>query len=60
MKFETSEKVNEWVRQHIKKGCISRAMAGEQFVWEFLPNAIVECQTVRCLICKKEFTDYID
>lgn len=60
MKFETTKKINEWKIKHIKKGCISRATCGEQFVYEFLPNAIVECQTIKCLICKKKFTDYID
>ena len=43
-----------------KSGCVSHATAGEQFVFEFLPSGIVECQTVKCLCCGKEFTDYVD
>ena len=60
MKFETSKKIDDWVLKHVKSGCVSRATAGEQFVYEFLPSGIVECQTVKCLCCKKEFTDYVD
>ena len=59
MTFKTTNKINEWIREHVKT-CKSHATAGEHFVYEFLPNAIVECQTVKCLCCKKEFTDYID
>lgn len=59
MKFETSEKLNKWVTKH-RKRCKSRATAGEQFVYEFVPSGIVECQTVKCLCCGKEFTDYVD
>ena len=33
---------------------------GEQFVYEFLPSGIVECQTVKCMYCGEEFTDYVD
>jgi len=60
MKFETTEKIDDWVLEHVKSGCISRATAGEQFKYEFLPTGIVECQTVVCLCCRKEFTDYVD
>ena len=59
MKFETSKKVNEWVEEH-RKMCKSHATAGEQFVYEFLPTGIIECQTVKCLCCKEKFTDYVD
>ncbi len=59
MRFDTSNKIDKWVVEHVKT-CRSRATAGEQFIYEFLPTGIVECQTVRCLCCKKEFTDYID
>lgn len=59
MKFETSTEINKWVREHLEKGCVSHTMAGEHFQYEFLANAIVEIQTVKCLICKEEFTDYI-
>ena len=48
------------MEKHIKQGCVSHATAGEQFVYEFLPSGIVECQTVKCLCCKKEFADYVD
>lgn len=58
MKFETSRKIDKWVENHIKEGCVSHATAGEQFVYRFLPSGIVECQTVRCLYCGKKFTDY--
>ena len=60
MKFETSEKIDEWVENHLKSGCISRATAGEQFMYKFLPSGIVECQSVKCLCCKKDFIDYVD
>lgn len=60
MKFETSKRIDKWVKEHVESGCRSRATAGEQFVYEFLPTSIVECQTVKCLCCKKEYTDYID
>lgn len=58
MKFETSEKIDKWVEKHRKK-CVSHATAGEQFVYEFLPTGIIECQTVKCLYCKEKFTDYV-
>lgn len=60
MKFETSEKIDEWVENHLKSGCISRATAGEQFVYKFLPSGIVEYQSVKCLCCGEKFTDYVD
>lgn len=44
----------------MKQGCVSYATAGEQFIYEFLPSGIIECQTVKCLCCKEEFTDYVD
>lgn len=59
MKFETSKKIDKWVENHRKK-CKSCATAGEQFIYEFLPSGIVECQTVKCMICKEEITDYVD
>ena len=60
MKFETSKKINNWIENHREQGCVSHATAGEQFVFEFLPTGIIECQTVKCLCCKKKFTDYVD
>lgn len=59
MKFETSKRIDRWVEQHQEK-CKTHATAGEQFVFKFLPSEIVECQTVKCLCCGKEFTDYVD
>lgn len=59
MKFETSKRIDRWVEQHHEK-CKTHATAGEQFVYEFLPSGIVECQTVKCLCCGREFTDYVD
>ena len=58
MKFETSEKIDKWVEKYREK-CVSHATAGEQFVYEFLPTGIIECQTVKCLCCKEKFTDYV-
>ena len=60
VEFKTSKRIDKWVEKHIKQGCVSHASAGEQFVYEFLPSGIVECQTVKCLCCKEEFTDYVD
>lgn len=59
MKFETSELIDKWVEKH-REGCKTRATAGEQFIYEFLPTGIIECQTVKCMCCKAEFTDYVD
>ena len=58
MKFVTSKKIDSWVKNHREK-CKSRATAGEQFEYKFLPTGIVECQTVNCLCCKEKFTDYV-
>lgn len=43
-----------------QKALCTHATAGEQFVYEFLPSGIVECQTVKCMCCNEEFTDYVD
>lgn len=59
MKFETSIKLNQWVKKH-RQNCVSYATAGEQFIYEFLPSGIIECQTVKCMLCKEKFTDYVD
>ena len=58
MTFETSQRLDKWVEKHRKK-CKTRTTAGEQFVWEFLPSGIIECQTVKCMCCGEEFTDYV-
>ena len=59
MEFITSNKIDKWVEKH-RKECKTRVTAGEQFVWEFLPSGIIECQTVKCMCCGAEFTDYVD
>lgn len=59
MVFETSKKIDKWMKEHSEK-CHSYATAGEHYIWEFLPSGIVECQTIKCLCCKEEFTDYVD
>ena len=59
MKFETSKKLDNWMKEH-NKICTSHATAGEHYVWTFLPTGIIEYQTIKCLICKEEFTDYVD
>ena len=60
IEFTTSKQLDKWVENHRKQGCISHATAGEQFVYEFLPSGIIECQTVKCMCCGEEFTDYVD
>ncbi|WP_288682343.1 hypothetical protein [uncultured Eubacterium sp.] len=61
MKFETSERIDKWVNNHKKQGCVSpRITAGKQFIYEFLPSGIIEYQTVKCLNCGEKFTDYVD
>ena len=60
IEFKTSKRIDKWIEKHMKQGCVSRATAGEQFVYEFLPSGIVECQTVKCMCCNEEFTDYVD
>lgn len=57
--FVPSKEIRAWVKNHVNAGCISHATAGEQFEYVFLPTSIIECQTVKCLICKKEFADYV-
>lgn len=59
MEFRTSPKIDIWADEHCKH-CKTNATAGEQFVYSFLPSGIIECQTVKCLCCGKEFTDYVD
>lgn len=33
MTFETSPRINKWMQDHVRQGCITRATAGEQFVF---------------------------
>ena len=42
MEFTTSKKIDKWVENHRKQGCVSHATAGEQFAYKFLPSDIVE------------------
>lgn len=58
-RFEVDKELEEWIREHVGK-CRSRAFDGAQFKYEFIPTAIVEVQTVKCMCCKKEKTVYID
>jgi hypothetical protein len=60
MEFITSKKIDKWVKDHRAGGCVSRATAGEQFEFTFLPTGIIECQSVECLCCGEKFTDYVD
>jgi hypothetical protein len=60
MKFETSKRIDSWVKSHVTQGCKSNATAGEQFVYEFIPTGIVECQTVKCMCCGDKMIDYVD
>ena len=59
MKFETSKNIDNWVKEH-SKICKSCASAGEHYEFRFIPSGIVERQDVKCLICREEFTDYVD
>lgn len=59
MTFKTTEKIDKWVKKHQKK-CKTNATAGEQFLYEFIPTGIFECQTVKCMCCYKKFADYTD
>lgn len=56
--FKVSPKLIRWMNKHSKK-CHFNATAGGQYLFEFLPIGMVECQTVKCIICKQEITDYI-
>lgn len=42
MEFITSKRIDKWVEKHREQGCVSRATASEQFIYEFLPSGIVE------------------
>ena len=59
MVFETSQRLDKWVKKH-RKECKTRATAGEQFIYKFLPSCIIECQTVKCMYCGEKFTDCVD
>ena len=60
IEFITSKKLDKWVENQRKQGCISHATAGKQVVYEFLPSGIIECQTVKCICCGEKFKDYND
>ena len=57
MKFETVSEIDKWVKEHIKK-CKSKSTAGEQFIYEFVPSGILECQKCECMICGEKKTAY--
>lgn len=60
MEFKTSDKIDKWVKMHEENcNCKRYPTAGEQFIYRFLPSGIVECQTVKCMFCGKDFTDYV-
>ena len=59
MVFETSQRLDKWVEKH-RKECKTRATAGEQFIYKFLPSGIIECQTAKCMCCGEKFTDCMD
>ena len=59
MKFETNKAIDKWIEMHREEGCKSRATAGEQFIFEFIPTGIVEIQTVKCMCCNSEFSVYV-
>lgn len=56
--FKVFPRLIKWMDGHNKK-YHSYATAGEHYIFEFLPSGIIECQTIKCLICKEEFTDYV-
>ena len=57
MEFKLNPKLEEWVRGH-NKICHSNASAGEHYQFEFIPTGIMEIQTVKCLCCEEERTEY--
>lgn len=71
MQFKTTEKIDNWIKEH-SANCKDDFYnyfidANEQFKFIFTPNYIasesllnlnIECE-VKCKICKKSFTDYI-
>lgn len=59
MTFETSKKIDKWVKEHQKK-CICNSFDGAQFAYEFVPTAIVGVQTVKCMKCRESIVDYLD
>lgn len=59
MEFKTSKKIDKWIEKH-QQNCKSHASAGEQFEYKFLPNGIIECQTVKCMCCGEKYTDYTE
>ena len=59
MKFEVSEELQKWIKQHLVV-CQSKTFDGAQFRYEFIPTALVEVQTVKCLCCGEKKTAYVD
>lgn len=59
MKFEVSEELQNWVKQHLIV-CQTKTFDGAQFRYQFTPTAIVEVQNVTCLCCGKQKTAYVN
>ena len=59
MKFEVSEELQKWIKQHLVV-CQSKTFDGAQFRYQFIPTALVEVQTVKCLCCGEKKTAYVD
>lgn len=51
MKFETSNKIDKWVENHIHVKAGSNEITDKQFVYKFYPNGE---QIVKCLCCGEE------
>ena len=59
MEFKLLPGLDKWADEHSKK-CKTRDATGAQFEYTFLPTGIAEIQTVRCIVCGREHTEYDD
>lgn len=59
MKFETSEDLQNWIKQHLIV-CQTKTFDGAKFRYQFIPTGSVEVQTVKCLCCGEKKTVYVD
>lgn len=57
--FKLLPKIDRWANNH-RKECKTYDATGAQFEYRFLPTGICEIQTVKCLVCGKEYTEYDD
>lgn len=57
MKFESTNKVDLWVKRH-SKSCHSSATAGEHYSYIFTPTGLGDVVRVKCLVCGAEFVSY--